>query len=129
MPNRPLLILPNPARTERPRGYGGATPLVLPSRARQCQRVGPVFGTLQQVLSSPNGILSVRSDPSSIAPERAIVFEIAGALDDFYATVQRIQGLEFLADEETSFQPDADFAVKDNRQATKGQPRPDKAVG
>lgn len=57
--------------------------------------------------------MELRSDPGSIAPERAIVFEIAGRLRDFYAAVGKIEGLSYLGDEERSFDADEDFAVVD----------------
>jgi hypothetical protein len=39
--------------------------------------------------------MTLRADPDGIAPERAIVFEVAGSLGDFYSQTGRIQGLEF----------------------------------
>ena len=73
--------------------------------------------------------LSFRGDPSSIAPERALVLEVAGSVGDFYALVRKVDGLEFLADEEVEFDPDADFFESDIRKGKKGQPRTDKPVG
>ncbi len=99
------------------------------SPQRQGQRLGPRFERLQTILASDESGLSLRADPSSIAPERALVFEIAGSIGDFYQLVTRIQGLEFLADEETTFDPDEDFFEVDTRKGRQGQPRKDKPVG
>ena len=65
----------------------------------------------------------------SIAPERALVLEVAGSIGDFHALVGQVDGLEFLADEETEFDPDEDFFVTDKRKGKKGKPRTDKLVG
>ncbi len=73
--------------------------------------------------------LSLRDDPSSIGPERALVLEVAGSVGDFYALVRRVDGLEFLADEEVELEPDEDFFEPDTRKGRKGQPRTDKPVG
>ena len=98
------------------------------SIGRQRQRLGPTFDRLQRILASSDGGALLRSDPSSIAPERALVLEIAGSVVDFFALVQRVRGLEFLADDETHFEPDDDFFEIDTRKDTKGQPRKDKMV-
>ena len=99
------------------------------SPQRQGQRLGPRFERLRTVLASDESGLSLRADPSSIAPERALVFEVAGSISDFYRLVTKIRGLEFLADEETEFEPDEDFFEIDTRRGRKGQPREDKPVG
>ncbi len=64
-----------------------------------------------------------------LAPERALVFEIAGSLSDFAAATQQIPGLEYLGEDEIEFEPDDDFWIPDNRKDSKGQPRLDKQVG
>jgi hypothetical protein len=53
-------------------------------------------------------LLSLRDDPASIAPERAIVFELAGSLKDFYAQASEL-GLEYLGDYEEDIAPSDDF--------------------
>jgi hypothetical protein len=127
--NFPLLGLPSPVASTTPKGHGGGRKPKVPTRARQVQRLGPQFARLQSVLSNATAAISLRSDPTSIAPERAIVFEVAGDLDDFYRAVQRIPGLEYLAEGDTEFPPDQDFAVVDTRRDTRGQPRMDKPLG
>ena len=99
------------------------------SPQRQGQRLGPKFERLQTVLASDESGLSLSADPSSIAPDRALVFEVAGSISDFYQLVTRIRGLEFLADEEAVFEPDEDFFEIDTRRGREGQPRRDKPVG
>ena len=51
----------------------------------------------------------LRAEADGIAPERAIVFEVAGSLSDFYSQAGRINGLEFLLEDEVDIAPDDDF--------------------
>ncbi len=129
MPEHPLLVLPRTEVGEKPTPPRGVSQLRPLTPARQGRRVGPKFDRLKRTLDSPRGEMSLRNDPSSIAPERALVFEVAGSIGDIYAAVQRIEGLEFLADEDAEFEPDEDFAEIDTRKGREGEPRMDKAVG
>ena len=47
---------------------------------RAVQRIGPRFDRLRTVLASDECGLSLRDDPSGIASERALVFEVAGSI-------------------------------------------------
>jgi hypothetical protein len=89
---------------------------------------GPEFRRLRDALARDDGSMALRADPGSLAPDRVIVFEVAGNLGDFQAAVTQTPGLEFLGESDTDFAPDADFAVIDTRKATKGQDRTDKRV-
>jgi hypothetical protein len=108
MAERPLLRLPTPeAFTLRRRGGGGGD-VVRPSRDRQRARIDPRFERLSRVADNPQQILALCNDPASIAPERAIVFEVEGSLGDFYEQARAI-GLEYLGDWEDEFDPSEDF--------------------
>jgi hypothetical protein len=87
-----------------------------------------VFKRLRETLARPGGVMTLRNDPESLAPDRVIVFEIAGRIDHFRDAVARVSGLELLAEIETEFPPDADFAVRDTRKGREGQDRPDKLI-
>ena len=52
--------------------------------------------------------MQFRDDPNSIAPERAIVFEVTGSLPEFYREASRI-GLEYLNDDALDIEADGDF--------------------
>ena len=82
-----------------------------PNRARQVERLEPRFERLQKVAEDPEQIMSLREDPASIAPERAIVFEVEGSLDDFYSQAKAI-GLDYLGDFEDELVPSDDFFDK-----------------
>ena len=124
----PLLPIPTPAVDERPPGPRGGSSLRLPTRTRQGERFHPVFQRLRDILEADRGPLALLNDPAGIAPERALVLEVAGAIDDFHSAVRRIRGLEYLGDEETEFGADADFAVLDTRADQEGRDREDKPV-
>ena len=124
----PLLPIPTPVPDQRPTGPRGASDLSLPTRARQGERLQPVFQRLRNVFDGQHDPVTLREDPAGIAPERALVLEVAGAISDFQDAARRIPGLEFLGDEETEFEPDTDFAVRDTRKGREGQVRDDKRV-
>jgi hypothetical protein len=128
MAERPLLALPSPQAGTAPAGHGGASPLRRPTDAQQISTYGPVFRRLRETLARPGGVMTLRDDPESLAPDRVIVFEIAGRLDAFRDAVAKVPGLELLAEIETEFPADADFAVCDTRKGREGEDRPDKLV-
>ena len=66
----------------------------------------------------------MRADPLGLAPERAVVMEIAGSLADFHKAVSRIPGLEFLIDDEFAFVANDDFSALDSH----GEPAADRPV-
>ena len=125
----PLLPIPNPDPDRRPSGSGGGSNLRLPDRARQGQRLQPVFQRLRNVFDEGRDPLTLREDPAGIAPERALVLEVAGTIDEFHNAARLVPGLELLGDEETEFEADADFAVRDTRKGREGEDRLDKPVG
>lgn len=112
MPERPLLRLPNPEAIAPPRPPRGGQSVTKPSRGRQAERLAPRFDRLVQVVGDSQQVMQLRADPEAIAPERAIVFEVAGSIVEFYQRAADI-GLEYLADDETEFDPDDDFQIKD----------------
>ena len=126
----PLLPVPAPVRDRRP--TSGPRPvgsnLRLPSRARQGERLQPVFQRLRDVFEAGRDPVTLRDDPAGIAPERALVLDVAGRIDDFYRATQRIDGLEYLADEEIEIDADQDFAEPDARKGREGKDRADKPV-
>lgn len=130
MPDFPLLPLPA-LEIASPQPGSGFPPTLPrhPQRARQAERLGPVFDRLASVFAGRRDPVELRDDPASLAPERVIVFEVAGSISDFAAACRKVPGLEYLAEQDTEFEPDDDFWVVDTRKETKGQRRDDKAVG
>lgn len=66
-----------------------------------------------RIAEHPQQLLYLRADPASIAPERAIVFVVAGSLKDFYAQARDL-GLEYLGDFEDEFAASGDFYDRDD---------------
>ncbi len=118
MAERPLLKLPKPEAFDPKPGPRGGGNVAKPARAKQGARLGPRFDRLTQVAGNPEELMRFRDDPASMAPERAIVFEVAGQLTDFYAQAQAL-GLEYLGDYEEEFAPSVDFYDKE---------KPEKAI-
>ena len=110
MPERPLLRIPAFEPIAPPRRGGGGSGLTRPTRARQGERLDPKFDRLARVAADPAQLMQLRQDPEAIAPERAIVFEVAGSLLTFYEEAARI-GLEYLTDDELEIEPDDDFRL------------------
>lgn len=46
--------------------------------------------------------MELRSDPTALAPERLLVFEVRGSIANFAEAVRRVSGLEFVDEEELS---------------------------
>ncbi len=126
MPERPLLRLPTPSPSTPPPGPRGGSNIRFPSGGRQRAAFAPVFNRLREALA--RGGTELRQDPNGLAPERVIVFEIAGTVQNFLNAVARVRGLEFMAEYATEFTADENFAVIDDRKASKGQDRTDQAV-
>ena len=108
MPERPLLKLPEPTPYHRKSRKFFPGNLIKPEPSRQGERIGPRFERLMQVADSPQELMEFRNDPASIAPERAIVFELAVRFKDFSKQMQKL-GLEYMSDYEEDIKPDKDF--------------------
>ena len=128
MTDYPLLPTPKPTKSTPPRGGGGGLGIKTPGRISQGAKHGQIFQRLHDILERRDGPVVLRDDPTGIAPERALVFELAGSIDKFISTVSRIPGLDFLGIEDRFFEPDTDFHHVDNRQGTTGEIRKDKMI-
>jgi hypothetical protein len=116
---RPILKLP-PGQAIPPKpGPRAVTSIVRPGRDRQRERLSPKFERLERLAQRPADLLALRSDPASIAPERAIVFEVEGALKDFFMQAAAI-GMDYLGDFDEDFDPSEDFYDEDDRNALVG---------
>ena len=105
MPERPLLILPKPEAIQKPKGRPAFPPKInRPGADNQGVKFAPKFDRLKSAVGDPNEMAQLISDPASIAPERAIVFEVAGTIEDFYHKAKKA-GLEYLGEDETLIEP------------------------
>jgi len=116
--------MPRPERGAPPAGRPPRESVPPAAASRQAGRLGPKFERLEQALGGPDALAELRDDPSAIVPERALVFEVASEVADFYRAVRGVQGLEFLGEDEGDAAPDEDFYVRNKD----GDPRDDKRV-
>lgn len=124
MAERPLLAMTRPERRAPPAGRAPRENIPSADAGRQAGRLGPKFDRLERALGDPDALGELRDDPSAIVPERALVFEVASEVADFYRAVRGVPGLEFLGEDEGDAAPDEDFYVPDKD----GDPRDDKRV-
>ncbi|MEX2285294.1 MAG: S8 family serine peptidase [Gemmatimonadota bacterium] len=129
MAERPLLILPTAETIGPPPLHGGGSKPIVPPRATQANRIAPSLARLKEALNrGPEHVLELRDDPTALAPDRVIVFEIAGSVADFARAASRVPGLELMVEYETENPPDDFFAEKDTRKGREGERRDDKLV-
>jgi hypothetical protein len=124
MPERPLLILPAPAkpfpRLKKKSFFGSAH---LPSRDRQKERLTPLFTSLQHAFDAR--FARIRTEAAGLSPEDVVVLETVGPVPDFIVAVRGIPGLEWLGEvEEEDIPADDDFFVT----ARDGSARPEKTL-
>ena len=120
MTEYPLILLPKPSRVNRlsPSIFDGQT-LHTPSAGRQKGRLFPKFQELAKAFEQR--AVELRDDPSGAEPEMVLVMETAVDFDEFQKAVRKIEGLEWITEqEETEIQPDEDFYDKKD---------PDKKLG
>ena len=113
MPERPLLVLPRPGQpVERPKRRGFPSNINRPSRERQGERLTPRFEALQQAIESHRARFQL--DAQAIVPEDVVVLETVGPVGRFLQAVERIPGMEWLAEvEDVDIPPDDDFFARD----------------
>ena len=124
MPERPLLILPNPGEpvARRKRGGGGGK-FHRPSLERQAERLAPRFALLQEAMEARRARL--QADAHDLVPEDVVVLESVGTVEAFVGAVERVAGMEWLAEvEQEEIPPDDDFFALDKG----GQRRPDETL-
>lgn len=107
MAARPLLIFPQPEQSPRLRGFGGPSAFHFPTHRDQIGRIGPKLQRLQQAFEANR--IELRSDPG-VQPERVLVLETIGQVDNFVRAVRRTPRMEWLGEwEEETIEPDENF--------------------
>lgn len=128
MTDYPLLPTPEATSSSPPRGRGGGGGVKTPGHLRQKTRLGPVFQRLHDLLQRIEDPVNLQEDPTGIAPERALVFEVAGPVSKFISAVANFPGLDFLGMEEHEIAPDQYFHHIDDRENTSEEIRKDKMI-
>ncbi len=108
MPDRPLILFPTPERADRESKSPAFSKTEKPSVNRQFDRLQPSFDALRDAFERKT--LKLQQSPAGLNPDFALVFEIIGTVDNFYAAVSRMEGLEWIFDAEfNNIEPDDDF--------------------
>ena len=80
----------------------------MPDPMQQAQRLAPQFQRLQEAMDRQR--LSVQDNPLGLQPERVLVLETIGSIQDFIRAVEKIPGLEWLSEHEVEeIPPDHGF--------------------
>src|SRR4051794_5045082 len=98
MPTLPLLQLPPPDAIGLPPGSRVISNVRFPGAQRQREKFSPAFNRLRNVFGRKQNPLQLRDDPTSLAPDRVIVFEVAGTVANFVKATAKIPGLEFMGE-------------------------------
>lgn len=69
-------------------------------RDHQLAKFGPRMTRLQESLARDHSGYELRNDPTALAPERLLVFEVTGSIKNFANAVRHVRGLEFIGEEE-----------------------------
>jgi hypothetical protein len=112
MPELPALPLAPPTVRDRATRSGPRPKLHGPGAGRQATRLDPTFTRLTQAFDAQR--VTAEDDAAAHEPDLVLVLEIAGELNEFVKALQRVPGLEFLAEQiEDEVDPDDDFAAVD----------------
>ncbi len=107
----------------RRRRGGGGGKFHRPSPERQAERLAPRFQLLQEALEARRARL--QAEAGDLVPEEVVVLETVGTVDNFIRAVERVPGMEWLAEvEEEDIPADDDFFALDEI----GERRPNKAL-
>jgi len=90
----------------------------LPSLGRQNERLTPRFQELERAFDARRAVL--QDAPSGTMPEHVLVLETVGSIKDFINAVRRIEGLEWMAEQESEFEPDEDFFFEEETEKALG---------
>ena len=108
MPERPLLVFPEPDEAPRSNLGGGGGSVRRPPHGRQGQRLSPRLNQLQQAFEARR--VEVQQTTAGIDPEQVLVIETIGSIKDFANAVRRVEGFEWMGELELDeITPDEDF--------------------
>lgn len=120
---RPLLAFDSPSVGERVKSGGRPPKVVGPGGRRQGERLSPRFKELTDAFEAKRAELG-EGTPIEADPSLVIVLDLAGSVEEFYKAVNKVKGLEFLAEMAgDTTDSDDDFYILD-----RGQERSKKSV-
>lgn len=96
MAEHPLLVFPRPALANRTQRGGRGQRIKVPDIHWQAERLTPQFQRLQQAMERQR--LSLQDNPLGLQPEKALVLETIGSVENFISVIRNIHGLEWLGE-------------------------------
>ena len=110
---RPLLAFNSPSVGEWVKPGGHPPKVVGPGGRRQDERLSPRFKELTDAFEAKRAELG-EGTPIEADPSLVIVLDLAGSVEEFYKAVNKVEGLEFLAEMAgDTTDPDDDFYIQD----------------
>ena len=94
----PLLVFPEPVPAERAKRAGGGGKPRVPDPSAQANRLAPQFQRLQEAME--NRRIALQESPLGLVPEQVLVLETVGEIGNFIKAVQRVEGFEWLGEQE-----------------------------
>jgi hypothetical protein len=124
MAERPIILFGTPTTSLKSKRGGGSTLIHLAAHLRQVSLIAPKMASLQ------NALLTLQQSPIGIEAERALVFEIFGEADNFYAAVKSWgDQTEWIFDIPEEIPTSDDFyEYKENKRTKERTRRDDKLV-
>lgn len=117
----PLLIFPKPAHAERAKRPAPRGKIRLPAAQIQAERLAPQLQRLQQAMDAQR--FTLQNNSLGLQPEKALVLETIGSVQNFINAVKKVEGLEWLGEFELDdIAPDHGFEdEEDPQKQLKGQ--------
>ena len=112
MATRPLLVFPTRETSDRSKRNSGWTQVHYPTAQRQGARLTPQIQNVEAAFAA--GRAELRAQVPGTEPEKVLVLETVGTIDDFMNAVRRIAGMEWMAELEEEIIPDDDFFVPEH---------------
>lgn len=106
----PILVFPKKEEVERTKRKMVIQKPHFPTAGKMVQRIEPKFTKLQEALDNR---IHLQQGAEGLNPEEVLVLETAGRVEDFYKAVKRVEGLEWLIEEDFESEPDEDFYLTD----------------
>lgn len=115
MARHPLLVFPTPVSAERSSLTARGSPPRVPSHDRQVARLAPRFEDLRRSFEEDTATARLAVDGAD--PERVLVLEVAGSVEDFANAVRRIPGMQWMGEFDDERPADEDFSIAGRPQA------------
>lgn len=103
----PILLFPKKEEVGRTMRPTPVKPPHIPTAEKNARRICPKFKVLQETFE--NRKMHLQQNAEGADPEDVLVIETIGAVEEFYKSVQKIEGFEWLFEADDLRDPDEDF--------------------